>query len=145
MLFLVGIEIPAQACEAYGIIVPVFEQVAGYGWVSAADHESDILHQARDAILTMAEQLADDGQDLTQLDQGFKDYSALADYADYQQWLALEVDVSGVSKQQRVNISLSGGLLARIDTFVQRHPSYKDRSHFLSQAANHEMALAEAH
>ncbi len=61
MLFTVGIEPPVNDSEAWGIIVPVFEKI-GYGCFFASDEESDILYQAKCAILEMTEEAINDGQ-----------------------------------------------------------------------------------
>lgn len=138
MLFVIGIEKPKTDQEAYGIVVPAFND-AGYGCFSAADTESEILAQAKDAILSMAEEMAEDGIPMERLKSERIDYRDDPDYGQVDQWLAFEVDLSAIGKQQRVNISLSAGLLARIDSFVQRSGKFRDRSHFLAVAADHEM------
>ena len=138
MLFVIGVEKPGSDSEAFGVIVPVFESV-GYGCVSASDKEARILDCARDAILSMAECMDDDGIPLGQLDVGFVDYSSQTDYGHVSYWVGLDVDLSGIGKQQRLNISLSGGLIARLDAFVAGSSLYRDRSHFLSVAADNEM------
>lgn len=136
MLFMVGIERPQNDNEAFGMIVPAFDQAGPYGCISAADSESDILHQVRDAILTMAEEVANDGVDLDVLDFGYQSFADHPDYQDYQEWVAIDVDVESVVKTKRVNVVLANGLLDRVDSFVEMHNEYKDRSHFLSVAAN---------
>jgi len=138
MLFVVGIERPGSDSEAFGVVVPVFESV-GYGCVSASDTEAGVLDQAKDAILSMAEQLSDDGVPLDKLAVGFVDYSQHPEFDHVDYWVGLDVDLSKIGKQQRLNISLSGGLIARLDAFVEGSPLYRDRSHFLAVAADNEM------
>ncbi|EOR1523346.1 type II toxin-antitoxin system HicB family antitoxin, partial [Escherichia coli] len=54
----------------------------------------------------------------------------------------IDVDLSEIEgKQQRINISLPDVLIRRIDGYVRESGGvYKDRSHFLAQAARHELA-----
>ncbi|EBP9900722.1 CopG family transcriptional regulator, partial [Salmonella enterica] len=40
---------------------------------------------------------------------------------------------------QRINISLPDTLIKRIDNVVVSNPAYRDRSHFLAEAARHEL------
>lgn len=137
MLFMVGIENPANENEAYGVIVPVFEKL-GYGCVTAADERKDVLKQARVAILEMVEELIAEGHLLSALGEDYNNYAA--DYPDYHEWVALEVPVESLKgKQQRINVTLAEPLLARVDAFVKAHPQYRDRSDFLATAADNQM------
>lgn len=134
MLFMVGIEVPENEDTAYGIIVPVFEKV-GYGCASAADKREDILNQAKLAILDMAEEVINDGILPKALNEGFQHYQS--EYPEFKEWIAVEVPIESLSgKQKRINITLSEPFLARIDAFVEIHSEYKDRSDFLSKAAD---------
>ena len=74
MLFMVGIEVPKSENEAWGIVVPAFERI-DLGCVSAVDNESDILIEARDVILSMAEVALEQGFLLSDLAEPYKDYS----------------------------------------------------------------------
>lgn|SRR5690606_2269543 len=140
MLFMVGIETPSDDSQAWGIEVPVFERV-GLGCTSAADNEGDILNQARDAILTMAEVALAQGILLEELAEPYHDYSTDNQYHHCSRWIALDVNLAAISnKQQRLNISLSQALIARIDAMVEANKGeYRDRSHFLALAASHEI------
>jgi predicted RNase H-like HicB family nuclease len=140
MLFMVGIEPPSNDNEAFGIIVPVFEKL-GYGCFSAADTQEQILYQAKEAILMMAQEMVIDGKLIESLEQGYQDYRK--QYPDFTQWLALEVPVESLKgKQKRINITLSEPLLARVDAYVGFHKEYKDRSDFLAKAADNLMQLS---
>jgi predicted RNase H-like HicB family nuclease len=137
MLFMVGIERPANEDEAYGIIVPVFERL-GYGCFSAADTREEILYQAKAVILTMAEEVISDGHLIESLNDGYQEYQA--QNPDFKEWLALEVPTEALKgKQKRVNITLSEPLLARVDAYVEFHNEFKDRSDFLAKAADNLM------
>lgn len=140
MFFMIGIEVPSNENEAWGIVVPAFENI-GLGCVSAVDNEADILHEARDVILSMAEVALEQGFLLDDLNEPYKDYSENESFSYCQRWLAVDVDLSTVKdEQKRVNVSLSAALLARIDATVDANrKEYKDRSNFLAVAASHEI------
>ncbi len=128
MLFMIGIEKPTTDQMAFGAVVPVFSDL-GYGCHSAADEEADILKNTKTAILEMAEELLNDGLLLSELDQGYKDYSN--EYPEFKRWIALEVDIETFKPvQHRLNITLPKPQLIRIDDFVSCHKEYKDRSVF---------------
>lgn len=57
-------------------------------------------------------------------------------------WAGVSIDMTNFdSKARRVQITLSGGLLARIDTIVEQSGGiYRSRSGFLADAARHELA-----
>ncbi|WP_039057750.1 type II toxin-antitoxin system HicB family antitoxin [Enterobacter sp. Bisph1] len=143
MFFSVGVESPADASTAFGISVPAFDRF-DYGCVSAADEQTDIPVMAREAILSIVEEMVISGkyavEDIT--DAGFMVYAASPDYAHCDSWFMIDVDLTGFEgKQQRVNITLPDVLIKRIDGFIQnKRAVYKDRSHFLAQAARHELA-----
>ena len=143
MFFSVGVESPKDADTAFGINVPAFDQF-DYGCVSAADEQADIPVMAREAILSIVEEMLISGSHSVEdiKDAGFIVYSANADYAHCDSWFMIDVDLTEFEgKQQRVNITLPDVLIKRIDGFIQGNRSaYKDRSHFLAQAARHELA-----
>lgn len=143
MFFSVGVESPKDADTAFGISVPAFDQF-DYGCVSAADEQADIPVMAREAILSIVEDMLISGSHSVEdiKDAGFMVYSANADYAHCDSWFMIDVDLTEFEgKQQRVNITLPDVLIKRIDGFIQGNRSaYKDRSHFLAQAARHELA-----
>ena len=105
------------------------------------DNESDILIEARDVILSMAEVALEQGFLLSDLAEPYKDYSQEKNYSYCNRWIAVDVDMSAINdEQKRVNISLSTVLLARIDAVVESNRvEYKDRSSFISMAASHEI------
>ena len=137
MLFMIGIEKPAKKNQAFGIVVPVFEEI-GYSCFSAADTKEDILLQAKSAILEMAEEAIKDGLLVQKLNKGYVDYSI--EFPDFDQWMAIEVPIESIkNKQKRINITLSEPMLARVDAFVSGHNEYRDRSDFLAKAADNLM------
>ncbi|MBW0683923.1 type II toxin-antitoxin system HicB family antitoxin, partial [Escherichia coli] len=74
-------------------------------------------------------------------DEGYLAYSDNINYSHCDSWFVIDVDLSEVEgKQQRINISLPDILIRRIDGYVKESGGvYKDRSHFLAQAARHEL------
>lgn len=51
-------------------------------------------------------------------------------------WALVEVDVTRyMGRAEKLNITLPGYLVARIDTYVKNHPEQKSRSGFLAEAA----------
>lgn len=131
---MVGIERPANDSEAFGIIVPVFEKL-GYGCFSAADTREEILFKAKEVILLMAEEAINDGHLVESLNEGYHDYQH--QYQDFSEWLALDVSIDALKgKQKRINITLAEPFLARVDSYVEFHHEFKDRSDFLAKAAD---------
>ncbi|MGP3590560.1 type II toxin-antitoxin system HicB family antitoxin [Vagococcus sp. WN89Y] len=143
MFFSVGVESPQDVDTAFGITVPAFDRF-DYGCVSAADEQKDIPVMAREAILSIVEEMLISGahsvEDIT--DAGYRVYAANPEYAHCDSWFMIDVDLTGLEgKQQRLNITLPDVLVKRLDGFIQdKRAIYKDRSHFLAQAARHELA-----
>lgn len=143
MFFSVGVETPKDTQTAFGITVPALDRYE-FGCVSAADTQAEIPLMAREAILAIVEEMLLSGshsvEDIT--DAGYMVYAANPDYAHCDSWFVIDVDLSGFEgKQQRLNITLPDVLVRRIDGFVSESGGiYKDRSHFLAQAARHELA-----
>lgn len=142
MFFSVGVEIPQDENTAFGMIVPAFEAY-GYGCFSAADSQKEIPSMVREAILLTVEDMVINGKALVEQieDAGYLTYSANPDYSNFTSWFVIDIDLSDFEgKQQRINIALPDTLIKRIDIQVKGHPSkYRDRSHFLAQAARHEL------
>ncbi len=137
MLFKVGIETPKDNETAYGLVIPALCG-SGYTTVSAADSLEGIVPMAREAALTMMEEMATDGQlDLVAIAEANRqDFRNDPDYADYDDWAFIDIDLDGVmGRQKRINVSLSDFLIARIDERVKVDNRYSDRSDFLSKAA----------
>lgn len=141
MYFSVGVETPEQPGTAFGIVVPALCGEA-YGCYSAADTQAEIAPVARDAILLLVEEMLQQGGCLPELirDAGYRVYAAQPDYAAYDSWFVIDVDVLALEgKPQRINITLPDTLLQRIDSRVRTDNAYRDRSHFLAQAARREL------
>lgn len=56
MFFSVGVESPKDSDTAFGISVPAFDRF-DFGCVSAADEQEDIPVMAREAILSIVEEM----------------------------------------------------------------------------------------
>lgn len=140
MIFTVGVETPDNENQAYGMIVPALCQL-DYGCFSAADEVEYLLPMVTEAITMMLESMAEDGFDLTTLkDQGVTHYKNDPEYADFDTWLLVDVDVTEyLGAKQRINITMPQHLLSRIDRRVASMSCYKDRSHFLATAAHREL------
>ncbi|MGK7246798.1 type II toxin-antitoxin system HicB family antitoxin [Buttiauxella agrestis] len=141
MFFSVGVEMPANENDAFGLVVPALCN-DDFGCVSAADNQDEIAGMVREAILLIADEMVKRGVDITQLkDAGPFVYAANPEYVYCNQWLLVDVDLSALEgKQHRINITLPDTLLMRIDNRVKQPSSgYRDRSHFLAVAARHEL------
>ncbi len=141
MLFSVGIEYPKSEGENFGIIVPAFERI-GYGCVSSASSADSIVTNAKDAILTMAEEVVTDGYLISAIKTDFEEFDDLqSQYQDYDKWLILDVPVESIkSKQKRLNITLPEFLANRIDNLVESNSNYNDRSDFLAKVSSEKLA-----
>lgn len=141
MLFTVGIETPKQDNEAFGLVVPALF-TEEYSCFSAADTVEQIPSQAVNAIHSVLEMMLEDGADISLLkDLGFANYKGQEDFSHCDAWLLIDVDTTAyLGKKQRVNVVLPQYILDRIDQRVLTQPAYKDRSHFLAIASQHELA-----
>ena len=67
-------------------------------------------------------------------------YAADPEYKRFDSRFMVEVNLSEFAgKPQRINISLPDTLINRIDNAVKGNTGYRDRSHFLTEAARHEL------
>ncbi|MEQ2019284.1 type II toxin-antitoxin system HicB family antitoxin [Photorhabdus bodei] len=141
MFFSVGVELSKDENTAYGLVVPVL-CTENYGCFSAADNKEDIAIMAREAILLTVEDMVANNRTVEHIqDAGYLVYAKNAEYQYIDSWFVIDVDLSEFSgKQQRINISLPDTLIQRIDNRVKESPTqYRDRSHFLAEAARHEL------
>ncbi|HEI8864636.1 type II toxin-antitoxin system HicB family antitoxin [Serratia sp. AKBS12] len=143
MFFSVGVETPKDENTAYGLIVPAFSAY-DYGCFSAADTQEQIASMVREAILLTVEDMVSSGKwSVDQIkDAGHLVYAANPEYADFDSWFVIDIDLSEFEgKQQRINIALPDTLIRRIDNRVKENPTaYRDRSHFIAEAARHELS-----
>lgn len=143
MIFTVGISRPQNDSEAFGLIVPALNN-DDFGCVSAADTFEEIPVMARDAILSIMEEMINSGKyRLDDIQDQTLAYRVHPDYIDYPEWMYVDVNLDAFdTKQKRINIVLPNSLIKRIDNKVNGAPElYRDRSHFLAEAARHELTL----
>jgi predicted RNase H-like HicB family nuclease len=88
------------------------------GVTSTAEKFADVMHQAKDALATAVEDMAQDEETLPPS----VEEDALPDYdrAGFHDPRALLVPVETAGRALRVNVSLDEGLLARIDDVSKR-------------------------
>lgn len=141
MLFSVAVEVPKDSHTAYGLTIPALCN-DDYGCFSAADNPEDIAREAREAILLIIEEMIESGNYLLSdlKDEGHLFYQNARPELSNHSWFVIDVDLSNLEgKPQRINISLPDTLIRRIDSQVKAHPVYRDRSHFLAEAAKREL------
>ena len=117
--------------HAHGMTFPDFP-----GCFSAADEWQDINRVAQEAVeCHMA------GESLpVPAPTSLEDLTSQPDYQGGV-WMLVDIDVSKIDPApHRVNISLPGSLLSRVDAYVRAH--HMTRSGFLAQAA--ERAMSES-
>ncbi|MDN4146597.1 type II toxin-antitoxin system HicB family antitoxin [Pseudomonas tohonis] len=128
MLFPIAIS-QGDATHAWGVEVPDVP-----GCFSAGDDLDDALAMAREAIESHLEVLAELGDPIPQASPvGFhakdKAYEGCI-------WAVVDIDITRyLGKAEKLNITLPGYLIHRIDDYVKNHPEQKSRSGFLAKAA----------
>lgn len=140
MLFTIGVEVPKNDGEAFGLVVPAL-CTDDYSCFSGADNKEDIIPMVTEAIHLTIENMVENNIDLLKIkDLGFMYYKQQEDFAYCDTWLLVDIDITAYfGKRQRVNVVLPQYLLDRIDQRIMENPSYKDRSHFLAIATKHEL------
>lgn len=128
MLYPIAI-FPGDDQHAWGVEVPDIP-----GCFSAGDDLDDAIAMAREAIEGHLEILAEDGEPIPQAST----VTHLAEKPDFAgcTWAVVDIDVTKfMGKAEKLNITLPGYLLNRIDEYVKHHPEQKSRSGFLATAA----------
>jgi predicted RNase H-like HicB family nuclease len=130
MKFLIAIE-PATDTTAYGVVVPDLP-----GCFSAGDTLEEAFDNAREAIDAHCEFLAEDGRDVP-LPAAMAAHQSNLDYAGWV-WAMEDVAVESYwGPAEKVNITLPGRTLRRIDEYARAHG--QTRSGFLAEAARQAM------
>ncbi len=130
MKFLIAIE-PGTETTAYGVVVPDLP-----GCFSAGDTLEQAFDNAREAIDAHCDILAEDGLHLP-APQSMAVYHADPAYAGWV-WAMVEVPVESYwGPAEKVNITLPGRTLKRIDEYARAHG--QTRSGFLAEAARQAM------
>ena len=128
MLYPIAI-LPGDDKHAWGVEVPDIP-----GCFSAGDDLDEAMAMAREAIEGHLEILAEDGAPVPVASK-VTTHAANPDYAGCT-WAVVDIDVTKyMGKSEKLNITLPGYLLNRIDDYVKNHPDQKSRSGFLAKAA----------
>ena len=119
----------------YGVIVPDLP-----GICSAGSTYEEALYMAQDAIEGHLECLAEDGAEIP-LGSTFEEVKNTA-FCDDGIWALVNVDITPyLGKAQKINVTLPGRLISKIDNAVSEKSLYGNRSNFLAQAAMKELGL----
>ena len=104
------------------------------GCFSAGDNLDDAMAMAREAIEGHLELLAEAGESIPEA-RSVTVHAGTPEYAGCT-WALVDINVTRyMGKAEKLNITLPGYLVARIDTYVKNHPEHKSRSGFLAEAA----------
>ena len=128
MLYPIAIR-PGDEQHAWGVDVPDIP-----GCFSAGEDLDDAMAMAREAIEGHLEILAEDCSRIPVATP----VSAHVSNAEYEGciWALVDIDITRyLGKAEKLNITLPGNLLNRIDEYVKHHPEQKSRSGFLASAA----------
>jgi predicted RNase H-like HicB family nuclease len=128
MLYPIAI-LPGDDDYAWGVEVPDIP-----GCFSAGDDLDDAMAMAREAIEGHLQVLAEDGGAIP-IASKVTVHAANPDFAGCT-WALVDIDVTQyMGRAEKLNITLPGNLLKRIDDYVKNHPDQKSRSGFLASAA----------
>ena len=128
MLYPIAIR-PGDEQHAWGVDVPDIP-----GCFSAGENLDDAMAMAREAIEGHLEILAEDCARIPVATP----VSAHVSNPEYEGciWALVDIDITRyLGKAEKLNITLPGNLLNRIDEYVKHHPEQKSRSGFLASAA----------
>ena len=137
MLYPIAVR-PGDLHHAWGVEVPDIP-----GCFSAGDDLDDAMAMAREAIEGHLEILAEDNAKIPVATK----VSAHVSNPEYEGciWAVVDIDVTKyLGKAEKLNITLPGYLLNRIDEYVKHHPEEKSRSGFLASAALKVLQEAQA-
>ncbi|MEF9955637.1 MAG: type II toxin-antitoxin system HicB family antitoxin [Acinetobacter sp.] len=128
MLYPIAVE-KGSDTEAYGVTVPDIK-----GCFSAGDTFEEALNNAKEAIASHLEILAEDGADIPLASEASK-YIDSDEFKGYI-WAVVDLDVSRyLGKAEKVNVTLPSRLISLIDDKVGKDKHYKSRSAFLAAGA----------
>ena len=128
MLYPIAIR-PGDEQHAWGVDVPDIP-----GCFSAGEDLDDAMAMAREAIEGHLEILAEDCARIPVATP----VSAHISNPEYEGciWALVDIDITRyLGKAEKLNITLPGNLLNRIEEYVKHHPEQKSRSGFLASAA----------
>lgn len=128
MFYPIAIEI-GDDHTAYSVVVPDVE-----GCYSAGDTLDEAVQNAHEAIDFHLEALSDDGVEIPKASE-LRDLVSNPEFAGWT-WAIVNVDVTKyLGPSQKINVTLPGNLIRRIDNEVNINKAYKSRSGFLQEAA----------
>ncbi|MEN0106848.1 MAG: type II toxin-antitoxin system HicB family antitoxin [Pseudomonas sp.] len=128
MLYPIAI-LPGDDTYAWGVEVPDIP-----GCFSAGDDLDDAIAMAREAIEGHLQLLAEDGAHIP-IASKVTVHAANPEFAGCT-WALVDIDITHyMGRAEKLNITLPGNLLKRIDDYVKNHPDQKSRSGFLASAA----------
>lgn len=128
MLYPIAIS-PGDGDHAWGVEVPDIP-----GCFSAGDDLDHAMAMAREAIEGHLELLAEEGLAIP-VAKRVTHHANDPAFAGCT-WALVDIDVTRyMGKAEKLNITLPGFLLNRIDAYVRNHPDQKSRSGFLAAAA----------
>lgn len=121
-----------EESSAYGMVVPDFP-----GCFAAADREEEIESAVQEAV-----ELYMDGEDLLLPEpSSLLSLSASGDFRGGV-WLWVDVDESVMdTKAERINMTMKGGLLRRLDRFAKQHG--QNRSAVIADAVERHLRTAK--
>ncbi|WP_111857843.1 type II toxin-antitoxin system HicB family antitoxin [Acinetobacter sp. CFCC 10889] len=128
MLYPIAVE-KGDDTKAYGVIVPNIK-----GCFSAGDTFEEALSNAKEAIASHLEILAEDKEEIPLASE----VSAFLNNDEYQGyiWAVIDIDISRyLGKSEKVNVTLPSRLIHLIDDQVGKGRIYKSRSAFLAAGA----------
>jgi len=119
----------------YGVTVPDIP-----GCFSAGSTYEEALSMAQDAIEFHLETLAEEGEEIP-MGSTLEVYKNEKDYEDGI-WALVNVDITPfLGKAQKINVTLPGRLISKIDKAVEEKSLYGNRSNFLAKAAMRELGI----
>ncbi len=128
MLFPIAISVGDEK-YAHGVEVPDLP-----GCFSAGDTLDEAIANAHEAIDLHLSGMSDDNEPLP-VAKTVEFYREKKDYAG-RVWALVDIDITKyLGKAEKINVTLPGSLIRRIDEFVERHPDYGSRSGFLAKVS----------
>ncbi len=119
----------------YGVTVPDIP-----GCFSAGSTYEEALSMVQDAIEFHLETLAEDGEEIP-MGSTLEAYKNEKDYEDGI-WALVNIDIAPfLGKAQKINVTLPGRLISKIDKAVEEKSLYGNRSNFLAKAAMRELGI----
>ncbi|QIW15888.1 hypothetical protein A4G20_05845 [Pasteurellaceae bacterium RH1A] len=118
-----------KVSDGYVVAVPDIS-----GCFSAGNTLEEAFANTKEAITSHLELLVRDGEEVPK-PTSIESHQDNPDYADTV-FSVVDVDITHLlGKAERINITMPGYLIKRIDEFVAVHKEYKNRSSFLSKIA----------